>query len=493
MMKTNNKGIQILRLFFSFAVFFALASCEKGADERPGLWVDSEIIYTVPGGTVTINGQASCYVGIASVNASCEAWNINESVYPQNEKVCDFTFTIDIPADAVFDQNIVITVTDKNGSEQKKTIRMVYSPDNHGLKADVEKAYEVTWDGTKGMYDMAFEVEGASIIQKVLVTILNPDGSTFYSKEFDVNATSATLSDNTLVFNAKGTYPVTITLYDIMGNSSVTKTKLVVTEPEVDYGYEGVTALYMIRCDANGNIEDPDNYAYGYYRYLDPDPENAYSFTLYPDGDSPRSFYAKAGDMFYFVSDQNVVPGKTDFNLFGESPVIEGKILNNNGYVKPITIEEEGYYNLWVSLPEHTIKIEKGSTANAYSGDLLLAGNGLSAEYPTSWEPQYQMVKESTYRYTTNGEITIASGAAAYNMFFFKSSGWTWDWSNDQFRGDDKWWWIATGGGVASFNPGNATKLTIIFDTAEMWAVAKKPAEKDPDSTNEKLPSGPQL
>ena len=493
MMKTNNKWFQVLRIFCSFALLFALASCEKGADERPGLWVDTDIIYTVPGGTVTINGQASCYVGIQSINASCVAWGINENIYPSNEKVCDFTFTINIPADAVFDQNLVITVTDKNGSEQKVTLRMVYSPDNNGLKADVQKAYEVTWDGTKGVYDMAFKVEAASIIQKAVVTILNPDESTFYSKEFAVNASSATLTDNPLTFYSKGTYTTTIILYDIMGNSSVTTTKLIVTEPEVDYGYEGVTALYLIRCDASGNIEDPDNYAYGYYRYLDPDSENAYSFSLYPDGDTPRSFYAKAGEKFYFVSEQNVVPGKTDFNLFGESPVIEGKILNNNGYVKPITIEEEGYYNLWVSLPEHSIKMEKASTANAYSGDMLLAGNGLNADYPTSWDPQYMMVKESTYRYTTDGEITISSDAAAYNMFFFKSSGWTWDWSNDQFRGNDKWWWIATGGGVASINPGNATKLTIIFDTAEMWAVAKKPTEKSPDSTNDKLPSGPQL
>jgi hypothetical protein len=103
------------------------------------------------------------------------------------------------------------------------------------------------------------------------------------------------------------------------------------------------------------------------------------------------------------------------------------------------------------------------------------------------------MVKESTFRYTTDGEITIASDAATYNMFFFKSSGWTWDWSNDQFRGDDKWWWIATGGSVTTIYPGSATKLSITFDTAEMWATAKKPVSKNPDSTNDKIPSGPQL
>ena len=474
-------------------MLLALTACESDSDKRPGLWVDTDIISTVPGGQVTINGEASCDDGIQSIVASCPAWNINETVYANNESVYAFTFTFDVPSDAIFDQTLVITVTDKNGNEQKMAIRMTYSPDSHGLTADVKKVYEVTWDGSKGTYDMEFDVEGTSVIEKAVVTIANPDGSTYYSKEFAVNARQAKLTDNTMTFNQKGTYNVTITLYDIMGNSSVTKTKLVVTEPEVDNGYDGVTTLYLIRCDENGNIEDPDNYAYGYYRYLDPDPENAYCFSLYSDGDTPRSFYAKAGEKFFLVSDQNVVPGRTDFNLFGESPVIEGKIMNNNGYVQPITVEEEGYYTLWISLPEHSIELTKAATANAYTGDLLLAGNGLSAAYPTSWEPQYQMVKQSTFRYTTDGEITIATDASTYNMFFFKSSGWTWDWSNDQFRGDDKWWWIATGGGVATIYPGSATTLTIIFDTAEMWAVAKKPVSKNPDSTNDKIPSGPQL
>lgn len=480
---------------YLITLLVALVSCssDDNSGDRPGLWVDTDIIYTVPGGSVSINGEASSNKGLQNITVVCSAWNINEVINANNEKVYDFSSTFTVPADAVFDQNLVVTVTDKDGNEQKKTIRMTYSPDKHGLKANVKKAYEVTWDGTKGTYDMEFDIEGASVIEKATVTILDKDNNVFYSKEFAINARQAKLTDATMTFNQKGTYRVTITMNDVMGNSSTTATKIVVTEPEVDYGYEGVTTLYLIRCDENGNIEDPDNYAYGYYRYLDPDKDNAYCFRLYPDGDTPRSFYAHAGEKIFFVSDQNVVPGRTDFNLFGESPFIEGKILNNNGYVQPITIEDEGYYNIWISLPEHTIELTKAATANAYTGDLLLAGNGLSADYPTSWEPQYQMVKESNFRYTTEGEINIAAEAAAYNMFFFKSSGWTWDWSNDQFRGDDKWWWIATGGGVATIYPGSATKLTIIFDTAEMWAIAKKPVSKNPDSTNDKIPSGPQL
>lgn len=483
-------------IIYSLLMLLALTACESDSDKRPGLWVDTDIINTVPGGQVTINGEASCDDGIQSIVASCPAWNINETVNANNESVYAFTITFDVPTDAVFDQTLIITATDKNGNEQKKAIRMTYSPDIHGLKADVKKAYEVTWDGIKGLYNMAFDVEGSAAIEKAIVSIANPDGSTFYSKEFAVNARQAKLTDNTMTFDSKGTYNVTITLYDIMGNSSVTKTKLVVTEPETDNGYAGVTTLYLVRCDENGNLEDPDNYAYGYYRYLDPDSENAYCFTLYPDpsNGNPRSFYAKEGEKFYLVSDQNVVPGRTDFDLFGESPLIDGKILNNNGYVKPITIEEEGYYNLWVSLPEHTIKITPASNGNAYTGDLLLCGYGFNIEWPRSWGPHHLMVKKSTYRYTTDGEITIASNASSHTLNFLKSNGWDHgDWKNDQFRGDDKWWWIANSGNEATIIPGNATTLTITFDTAEMWAVAKKPVSKNPDSTNDKIPSGPQL
>lgn len=144
----------ILNIFLLTAVLAFSACSEEGEDLRPGLWSDANVIETFPGDTVMVNGQVSNYIGMSSVSISCEAWGINQ-VYDlsgQKPKVFNYNYQLIVPKDAVFDQELHIMVSDKNGTENKKTVALKFLPDTTApsLADDLASDISVDYDTQLG-------------------------------------------------------------------------------------------------------------------------------------------------------------------------------------------------------------------------------------------------------------------------------------------------------------------------------------------------------
>ena len=103
----------------------------------------------------------------------------------------------------------------------------------------------------------------------------------------------------------------------------------------------------------------------------------------------------KANFQIYFTAEKTM-----DGDLFGVSPYVNSKLMNNNGYVVPVTVAESGYYGVWIDLQAHTYSMWKlEPSATTYTGSLTVSGCGFS-DFADWGTPATEMVRNG-YRYTS--------------------------------------------------------------------------------------------
>lgn len=442
------KRSQFIFFLLATLLLFTLPSChEEGADLRPGLYVNTELIDAFPSKAISISGQASCYTGLQSLSITCAPWGINEVTDLSDQKpvVWNFEYAFVVPTDATFPQDLLITATDVHGTQMKRIITMRYAPSTTAPYIDgLKQQIAVNFDEATGQGECHLKATlyGEDLLKQVTIAIPGVN----FSQSTDLNSREYAIEWN-YTFTTLGTYPMTITLSDNSGNTTISEHKLIVMKPEVldtisDYPY-----LWAFM--ANANEED---YVFGYYQYVNRQDSYQYQVLVYAESDETA---------FYFSPTQQT----NGERLFGESPLVAERIISvqsQPGYVQGYK-PGKGYWGLWIDLKEATIK--KWALDNSEAQKLPLYH---SADW-NGWG--FSPMNAGATEFQQTADITIYAG----NSYFCLATAtdWTniwrcWNADGGELAG---WWFSEDGSGSGASLPTitTDTEATLIFDTAIPW------------------------
>lgn len=439
---------------FLLASALAFSACsEEGEDLRPGLWSDANVIETFPGDTVLVNGQVSNYIGMSSVAISCEAWGINK-VYDlsgQKPKVFNYNYQLIVPKDAEFDQELHIMVSDKNGTENKKTVTLKYLPDTTApsLAEDLASDVSVDYDTQLGRADWNLSLDAVDDRTLKSYTLDIPDLN--IHEEVELSGRRAKI-EKTISISQVGSFPMTLTIEDESGNRLERTCNVISMLKEDEDAIADYPQMYMYNAE-----EDASDYIYGYYRYMDRTDAYQYSCKIYAEKD---------GAKFYFVPTESQTGDK-----FGTSPYVSSKLMNKNGYVVPVVVEKKGYYYVWLDLQNHRYVLTPYEVeSTVWKGTLVVTGEGFSDMGDWAFS---SAMKSAGSDYRKSIELGINSSSSSYSYCVTDGSA---AWSQVWRMADGKWWWLDNagyGGSIATYRPGNAKKVLVTFDTAELWSTMK--------------------
>lgn len=435
-------------IVFILGSLFLLPSCkEEGADLRPGLYLNTELIDAFPGKNVTIGGQASCYTGLKELTITCAAWGINEVTDLSNQKpvVWNFDYKFVVPSDAVFPQDLLITATDVHGTQMKKAVTMRYAPATtapyiEGLKEQIAVEFDEA-TGT-GECRLKATLYGEDVLKQVTLAI--PDVS--FSQTTELSSREYEI-EWSYTFTALGSYPMTITLSDNSGNTTVSEHKLIVMKPEVLDEVSDYPHLWAFRADVNES-----DYLYGYYQYAGR--QDGYQYQVY--------VYAESDETAFFFSPTQETNGA---RLFGESPLVAERIISvqsQPGYVQGYK-PGKGYWGLWIDLKENVIKKWALDTSEAQK---------LPLYYSADWNGWgFTAMNAGATEFQQQADITIYAGNQYF--CFATATDWTniwriWNTDGGELAG---WWFSEDGSGSGATLPTISadTEATIVFDTAIPW------------------------
>ena len=443
-------------LYYTFllASVLAFSACsEEGEDMRPGLWNDGDVIETFPGDTVLVKGQVSNYVGMSSVSISCDAWNINKvyDLSKQKPKVFNYNYQLIVPADAAFDQELHICVSDKNGSENKRTVVLKYLTDTEAptvaedMTGDISVDFDTNTSKADWNLNLAVSDDRALKSYEIDVPDLN------IHEVGELKGRTATISKHIEIAQV-GSFLMTLTIEDESGNKMERSCNLISMLAEDEDAIADYPQMYMYNAEENAS-----DYVYGYYRYMNRTDAYQYSCKIYAEKD---------GAKFYFVPTESQTGDK-----FGTSPYISSKLMNKNGYVVPVVVEKKGYYYVWLDLQNHRYSITPYEVENTiWKGELVVTGEGFSSMGDWSFS---SAMKSAGSDYRKSIELGINSKSSSYSYCITDGTA---AWSQVWRMSEGKWWWLDNagyGGSVATFKPGNAKKVLVTFDTAELWSTMK--------------------
>ncbi len=432
-------------------LFLATACDEQHDDVRPGLYTAKEQIETFPGDTVLVSGQVSNYVGLSSITLACEKWSI-EKVYDltaHKTVVFNYDYQMIVPKTATFDQELLVTVRDKNGLETKKIVVLSFLPDTKspvvtlGISSQVSVNFDTSTES--GLWHLNMKFSDDRELKQARVQI--PDAGIDHI--YPMSGRNGTLNQ-TIEFTAPGSFPVTITIEDASGNEAVVQTEVVVMFTEDEDPIQDYAQMYVVNA-----AENVDDYVNGYYRYMDR--KGAYQYE--------GKFYAPADNTpVYFVPTKSM-----SGDLYGVSPYVSSKLMNKNGYVVPVTLPKKGYYGIWLDLNAHTYSIwTLEAPAGAYTGALGVSGTGFTIG---DWALPAENMNKVGNGYQYEYEMELVAGYSGSVQYYFYSPDWAHIFRADA---DGNWWFESASGACVTFQTTYAGKVKISFDTAYPWGTMKK-------------------
>ena len=384
-------------------IYFVVGCDDDKEDVAPGLYVMSDEIETFPGDTVLVSGTASNYVGLESVTLSCEQWGIHK-VYElggQKPKVFNYDYRLIVPKNASFEEYLLITIRDVDSRESKKNVLLTYVADMESPIMQTQLPSRIAVDFDAAANKGSWNLNVKFTDDRELKDIRLQIPSMQIDETVKVTGRNGELK-RTVDFTT-GEFPVTLTITDAGGNETVVTTTVVVMLAEEEDPFEDYPVMWAEK-------------------------------TM--DGD-----------------------------LFGVSPYVNSKLMNNNGYVVPVTVAESGYYGVWIDLQAHTYSMWKlEPSATTYTGSLTVSGCGFS-DFADWGTPATEMARNG-YRYTSTLH-QIGSYSSTRQYYAARVSDWGYVL---------RYWGDATGS-VASYASDYDGAVQITFDTAILWATIKKVTE----------------
>ena len=436
---------RFLHLILILVLAAGLSACrQEGKGVAPGFWVEDETVGTYPGGTPLLSGTVSGYTGLTRIDFTVDAWHYAHSIDLSNQepKVFNYSFRLDVPADAKLPQTLNAVVTDKDGLRTEKAISLVFQPDTEAPQpiGTIIETIEVVYKDGSGLWNPTFSFTDDRALAEIRlqISVLSVDDKAACSGK------EGTLSGR-YTFSTLGEFPATLSATDATGNVWSKDLSLVVMPKEEEDAIQDYAQMYLFDAD-----EEEADYLSGYFHYMDRDAACCYKANFYASHDNFHLLFA---------------PKKTQTeDLYGASPYIPTKLMNKNGYVVPVTIEKKGYYGIYLDLMNHTFTlwdydITSAYTGAPYTGKLWASGTGFAVG---DWNYSDPMVKIDDYLYHIQMEQAAYSDARS---FYF---GNTEDWVT-VFRCDNagNWWYMDPANGPCCQYTSDYTGMVDMYiDTA---------------------------
>ena len=431
----------------------SLIACQnKEEDVPPGLYVEKDAIGTFGGDTPLLSGTASGFVPLSGIDFSVASWNYSHTIdlSSQGPRVFNYSFRMDVPADASFPQTLVVKVRDEHGHVTEKSIALDFLPDTAAPQPDatVNEAVEVVYEGTEGIWkaDYSFSDDRALSMIRLRIPVLNVDDKADFS-------TRSGRFSGEYSFNSIGSYTATLSATDATGNEWTKDLTLVVMPREEEDPMDDYPQLYLFDAD-----ENESDYLSGYYHYMFRDAAMCYKGQFYASHDNFHLLFAPKASQ--------------DGDLFGASPYIPTKLMNKNGYVVPVTIEKKGYYGIYIDLMNHQFSLWDYDIAAAYegapyTGELQASGTGFSVG---DWNLSEHMTKVEGHEYLFTVQMETVAYGSARDYYFANCTAW-----DPIFRCDNKGeaWFVGASGPCCQFTTDYVGKVDMYVDTALPWGYIK--------------------
>lgn len=443
----------ILTMLLTATVVVLLTGCrEEGADERPGLYVNTDLIFAFPGEDIHLSGQASCFTGLQQFAIRCDAWKVNDvtDLSGQNPVVWNFEYVLHVPTDATFPQQLIITATDVHGSEIKKNISVLFAPATRAPYVEgLRKQMAIEKDTISGTIksDITLTLYGEDNLKEAVVSI----PSLSKQDTFRLTRKEEKIHLN-YTFNDVGHNAMTLTVSDNSGNVTVMESDLVAIENEHADAISDYPNMFAFKRN-----EQESDYIFGYYMFMERKDDYCYQVLVYAESDETE---------FLFSTTKETNGGR----LFGESPYVDERILSRQtlpGYVKGYK-PGKGYWGLYIDLKRMYIEKWQLIPADASTAPLYHTGdwNGWKFDAMSKGATAYEQVADITV-YKGNQYFAFATTTDWKNVWR------TWKTDGGEFAG---WWFSTDGGGDGASLPtiDTDTEAHISFDTAIKWCTIKK-------------------
>ncbi|KAA6345824.1 hypothetical protein EZS27_006635 [termite gut metagenome] len=446
-MKNILKNFSALRLI-TVGCLFIFCACSESDDEKkaPGLYIEANGIQTWEGASVAVNGTASNYAGLSKITLSIDDWSIKKEIDLSSQKPVVFnynwTFTVPMTVSSNFNTSLSVLVEDVNGRTTEKSIPVTYLPDTDApvfVKAPQQNiAVDLDPETEQGTYSFTFSYRDNRLVKTVKVQI--PD---LIWEDERATGTAEDTYSALINFTATGVYPYGIILTDYSGNTTEYNGQFTVIPSETEGEIQDYAQMYVFNAE-----ESPAGYVAGYYRYMSRNDAYVYSALIYAP---------KANTQIAFVPTESI-----EGDYFGVSPYVETKLMNNNGYVLPVTVQEKGYYTVEIDILSKTYEITPYVVlANTYTGTLTITGTGWAHADWTFSNPMSAVDSANPYRQA----IVLGVSNAVQAEMAFTDGSW-----NIQWKGNGSSWYEASSGANFAFKAGSTGNFRVIFDTAILWA-----------------------
>ncbi|WP_195370444.1 MULTISPECIES: hypothetical protein [Parabacteroides] len=353
-MKTHLFNALLLWAFTSLALWTTGCSEDDGYPDvdgqSPALTLTSDHIQTAAGRSFTIKGTVSDKDGIAAIKLECSDLNLNKTIdlieiYEKPLETYDLSYSFAIQKEEIGEQfTVKVTIIDVGGRSVSQDVLVTMDGDFENPTFTVSPDASVTvLIKAETKFNLRFSVKDDRALDCVTVEIPGIDG--YSPRKLEVNGEKTfEFSEKIALPSIIQDYNVTITAADNVGNTSVIKSVISVSE------LQDFEKMYLADV---ATVEELNSDVFGVPMRIEHTGAYEYKANYYSQ---------KANTEIFFL------PQKSDFApiCFGLDPEDNNKLTDDPETAKPIVLEQANvYYEITLNTMEGTYAIRSYSIPEA--------------------------------------------------------------------------------------------------------------------------------
>lgn len=314
----------------------------------PSLQLTASHYQGATGRTIPIKGTITDNDGIATIDLSCKELFIRKTIdiidiYGEPLKSYDLNYAFPVAADETGDNfNIEITVTDVCGQKSTQTMLVTMDGDFDAPSFSSAPASEVTLI-MKARTSYSLNIS-ATDDQNLASLKIDIEG--VYNNEVTMNGKNGSFSEKIIFPNEEKTYPMTLTLTDKTGKTTVKKSVISVTSDVPDYPNLWIADVETAD-ELNSDIFGVPMYVSHVFEGTGDDA------TPVPYTYVARYYNQKAGTKVRFLGQ------KSDFSPVCYGVDADGLLNDDEDAMQPLVLNEAGvYYKITINIKNYTLDVE---------------------------------------------------------------------------------------------------------------------------------------